>query len=71
MSVQFSGKLDPADQVEALVGGYRQRLIVPLERVVIGDAEDGYAGTKGLRHKLRGRTTAVRFVSVRVEIDQS
>jgi hypothetical protein len=38
---------------------------------VVGDAEGGYPGAKGFRHKLRRRTTAVRFVSVRVEIDQS
>ena len=70
MAVQLGGKLDAANQFEAGFGRHRNRLIVSFEGVVVGDAEDRYPGAKGFRHKLRGRTAAVRFVSVRVEIDQ-
>ena len=71
MAVQLGGKLDAADQLEAGFGGQRHRLIVAFEGVVVGDAEDGDPGAKGFCYQLRGRTSAVGFVSVRVEIDQS
>ncbi len=71
VTVQLGGKFDAADQFDTRLGGRRQRLVVPLERIVIGDAERGYPGANCLRHQLRGRTSAVGFVSVRVEIDQS
>ena len=47
VAVQLGGKLDAADQFEAGCGGQRNRLIVALERVVIGDAESGHAGANG------------------------
>ena len=71
VAVQLGGKFDAADQFEARLGGHRQRLVVSLEGIVVRDAERGYAGANRLRHQLRGRTSAVGFVSVRVEIDQS
>ena len=71
VAVQLGGKFDAADQFEARLGGHRQRLIVALERIVIRDAERGHPGANRFRHQLRGRTGAVGFVSVRVEIDQS
>ena len=69
--MQFGGKLYAADQFQAGAGGHRQRLVVSFERVMIRDAKDGHPGAKGFRHQLCGRTGAVRFVSVRVEIDQN
>ena len=71
MAMQLGGKFDAADQFEARLGGRRQRLVVSLEGIVVRDAERGYAGANRLRDQLRGRTGAVGFVSVRVEIDQS
>ena len=67
---RFRGKLDTADQFQARFGGRRQRLVVSLESIVIRYAEDGHPGAMGFRHQLRGRASAVGFVSVRVEIDQ-
>ena len=48
MAVQLGGKLDAADQFEACRGGERHRLVVALERVVVGDAEGGHAGANAL-----------------------
>ena len=71
VAMELGGKLNTADQFEASVASDGECLVVTLESIVIGDAESGYAGATRFRHQLRGRTTSIRFVRVRVEIDQS
>ncbi len=70
MSVQFGGEFDSANQFHSGLRGGSARLIVAFESIVVRDAERSHAGANRLLNQLTGRTGAVGFVSVRVQIDQ-
>ena len=70
MAVQLGGQLDPAHQLQTGVVRQRDGLVIPREGVVIGDPQDFYSRADRLLDQLCRRTGAVRFVGVRVQIDQ-
>jgi len=68
--VKTRGDLDAADQVKSR--GSRQRLgeIVTGEGIVIGNGQRFEACFQSLVNKLRRRGGPVRFIGVRVQVDQ-
>jgi hypothetical protein len=70
MALQFGGKLDAAHQLHSRTCRNGHGLIVALEGIVVGDSKRIHAAADGFFNELRGRKSAVRFVSVRVQIDQ-
>ena len=67
--MQLSGELDATYELQAELPPAAP-LVVPGKSVMIGDSEDFDPCSQGLFNQLRGRTGAVRFVRVRVQIDQ-
>ncbi len=70
LAVQFGGELDAADQIEPRRARHGQREIVAGEGIVVGYAKRSHAGPHCFGDELRGRESPVRFISVRVEVDQ-
>src|SRR5262249_51891360 len=71
MAVELGGQLDSTNQVEARRLRGAGRLVVAPKRVMVGDSEDPHAAAHRLLNQLGGRTGAVRFIRMRVQIDQS
>ena len=69
MIVQVRGKLDAANEFDARPCRGVARLVITGKSIVIGDPEAVHTGPHSFSDQLFGRTTAVGFIGVGVQID--
>ena len=70
LAMQLGGELDATDQIEPGRARHGQREIEAGEGIVVGYAKRGHARADCLGDELGGRESPVRFIGVRVEVDQ-
>jgi len=64
------GNLDAANQIQSHSAGCRLRAVITGERIVIGDGQRFQARRYRFVDELRRRSRSVRFIGVRVKVDQ-